>query len=187
MPSYKDKDDRPKRSWRDIDKQKDGSQHRKPDRPISNPRAKARADSASKVYKSKLDAFFDGQGKAPAHVKEKLNTLKAVDSGGEKRVKALKAIKEASTSTAADKAVKAYLVNWELPPDYEVIGQVLTCSDEEYVELALTMMTKMLDDKQIPKRAALLEQRLRRVKTLADDPDLQDKADAVMRQLRLFS
>ena len=51
--------DKPKRSWRDIDRNKDKSAHRKEDRPPMNPFKQARADSASKVYKSKLDSFFD--------------------------------------------------------------------------------------------------------------------------------
>ena len=69
MPRNYD-DDRPKRSWREIDKNKDRSQHRKEDRAPMSSFKQARADSASKVYKSKLDNFFDGDGKAPEHVRE---------------------------------------------------------------------------------------------------------------------
>lgn len=183
----RDYDDRPKRSWRDIDKMKDGSKHRQPDRPKMSGKNQARANSASKVYKSKLDAFFDGEGKAPEHVKEKMAVISDSSKEGKSRAKALGAIKDAGTSSAMDKAVEEYLKKWELPPDFDILSQVLTCSDEEYLEKALEMIEELLQQKRIPKHITLLEQRLRRVKTLADDPDLAEKATKITRDLRLFS
>ena len=183
----RDYDDKLKRSWRDIDNKKDSSKHRQSDhRPMSRQK-KVRAESASKVYKSKLDAFFEGEGKAPAHVKEKIDTLKPASKEGKARAAALKAIKDANTSSAADKAVAAYVKKWELPPDFELLSQVLTCSDEDYVLDALEVIEKLMAEGRAPRRVQLLEQRLRRVKTLADDPDLQDKADDLIKKLRLFS
>ena len=179
--------DRPKRSWREIDKMKDGSAHRQPDKKPLPAHKKARAESASKVYKSKLDAFFDGEGKAPEHVKEKMAAVETTSKGGKERAAALKAIKDAGTSGAADRAVEAYLEKWELPPDFEILNQVLQCSDESYVEQAMDMLEAMFRDKRVPKRTQVLEQRLRRVKTLIDDEDLEEKATALIRTLRLFS
>lgn len=187
MPGYNDDEDKPKRSWRDIDKQKDRSKHRREDRPIMDQKKQVRAKSASQVYKSKLDAFFEGQGKAPEHVKEKLEAVKKNEPQADTRASALKAIKEANSSVAADKAVAAYLAAWEIPPDFEILCQVLTCSEERYVSIALDELGKMLADRHIPRRAALLEQRLRRVKILCDDPEIQNKAEALMRQVRLYS
>ena len=77
----RDRDDRRERDWREIDRRKDRSKHRQPDRPQVPKHKQARAESASKVYKSQLDAFFDGDGKAPAHVKDKLATLDQVGLG----------------------------------------------------------------------------------------------------------
>jgi hypothetical protein len=179
--------DRPKRSWREIDKMRDGSQHRQPDRKSMPAHKQARADSASKVYKAKLDAFFDGEGGPIEHVKSQLEALDGPSEGGARRAAALKAIKDAGTSSAADAAVAAFLEEWKLPPDYDVLTQVLTCEDEEHVELALDMIGEMLGAKRVPRRTQVLEQRLRRVKTLCDDPDLGDKAAALLRELRLFS
>ena len=185
MPKRYD-DDKPKRSWREIDRSKDGSAHRAPDRPKMNPFKQARADAASKVYKSKLDAFFDGEAAAPVHVKEKLSTLQDTSDTGKARAKALKTIKDAKTSSALDKAFGAYLKKWELPPDFDILSQALNCGDESYVAKALDMLEEMFQANRVPKHTQLLEQRLRRVKTLADDPDLQDKAAALMKTLRLF-
>ncbi|MDJ0764205.1 MAG: hypothetical protein QNJ97_14580 [Myxococcota bacterium] len=180
--------DRPKRSWREIDKNKDRSAHRKENGPSPAPHKKARMDSASKVYKSKLDAFFSGEGRAPDSVKEKLSELDAnIPQADKARMSALKSIKTAGTSSAADRAVAAYLKKWDLPPDFDVLSQVLTCSEETYVEQAMDLLGEMFAGKRIPRRVQVLEQRLRRVKTLIDDPDLAKKADALIRDLRLFS
>jgi hypothetical protein len=182
----RDYENKPKRSWREIDKKKDSSKHRQSDSKPMSSHKKARAASASKVYKSKLDAFFDGEGKAPAHVKEKVDVLHATSGEGKARAGALKAIKEANTSSAADKAVAMYLKEWEFPPDFDVLSQILICSDEDYVLNAMELIDKIIKENRVPRRVQLLEQRLRRVKTLADDSDLQDKADKLIKKIRLF-
>jgi hypothetical protein len=183
----RDRDDRRERDWREIDRRKDKSKHRQPDRPQIPQHKQARAESASKVYKSKLDAFFDGDGKAPDHIKDKLSTLDDASPEGKKRIAALKKIKEAGTSSAVDKAVDAYMASWELPPDHDVLAQVLMCSDEEHVDQALETIAELLSKNRPPRRKAILEQRLRRVINLGEDPDLADKAQDILKQLRLFS
>ena len=182
----RDNYDKPKKSWREIDQSKDGSKHRPADRPQMNKNAQERSESASKSYRAKLDSFFDGEGKAPAHVKEKFQGLKDTSKEGLERQKAIAEIKDAGTSSAVDKALEAYLGRWELPPDYEVLASVLISSDEENVSRALQMLEEMLSNKHTPRRTEVLEQRLRRVKSLADDPDLADRAGEVLTQLRLF-
>ena len=185
MPRNYD-DDKPKKSWRELDRNKDRSAHRAGDKPAMNPFKQARSDSASKAYKSKLDAFFDGDGKAPSMVRDKLSQLQDSSEEGKARIKALKAIKDATTSGALDKAFAAYLAKWELPEDYDVLSQALNCGDESYVESAMDLLETMFSDKRVPKHVQLLEQRLRRVKTLAEEPSLQDKAAVLLKSLRLF-
>ena len=152
-----------------------------------NPFKQARADGASKVYKSRLDGFFDGEGKAPAHVKEKLEALKDTSPQGKKRMAALAKIKEATLSSSKNDAVAAYLKEWALPSDYDVLIEVLSCSDEEYVEMALEKIGELLSANRPPKRTTLLEQRLKRISTLAEEPSVADMAKALIKQLRLFS
>ena len=180
-------DDRPKKSWRELDRNKDRSAHRAPDKPAMNPKKQARSEAASKAYKSKLDAFFEGDGKAPAVIKDKLANLQDTSEEGKARTLALKHIKDATTSSALDKAFGDFLKKWELPSDYDVLSQALNCGDESYVEAALDLLEKMFADKRVPKHIQLLEQRLRRVKTLAEEPALQDKAQVLLKSLRLFA
>jgi hypothetical protein len=186
MPRNYD-DDRPKKTWRELDNAKDRSAHRAPDKTPMSPFKQARADSASKSYKSKLDAFFDGDGKVPTIVKDKLANIQDTSLEGAARTLAIKAIKDASTSHALDEAFARFLEHWELPFDFDVLSQALNCGDESYIAAALDTIDKMFKDKRIPKHVQLLEQRLRRVKTLSEEPDLQEKAAALMKTLRLFS
>jgi hypothetical protein len=186
MPREYDRNKRQK-SWREIDRGKDRSAHRKEDRPRVPPHQQARSESASKVYRSRLDAFFDGDGKAPEQVRDKLKALDTKVPGGKERTAALKKIKDAGTSSAVTKAVRAYLEQWELPPDHDVLVQVLTASDDEYVAAALELIGELLDANRAPRRTTLLEQRLKRIVSLGEEPDLQDRARALLKQLRLFS
>jgi oligoribonuclease (3'-5' exoribonuclease) len=179
-------DDKPKRSWREIDQMKDRSKHRQADKTGLSPQKQTRANSASKVYKSQLDSFFDGAGQAPTYAKEKLKSLETNSEQGEKRIALLKAIKEAATSSAADHAVLEFLKEWELPPDYDVLSQVLLCSDERYLRQAMALLNDLLEQHRVPKRTQVLEQRLRRIKSLSDDLELQTQADALQKKLRLF-
>src|SRR5262245_60177691 len=50
--------DRPKKSWRDVDKQRDGSRSSSPPRP-QNAASQAQQDRASKSYRAQLDALFE--------------------------------------------------------------------------------------------------------------------------------
>ncbi|MFO8074312.1 MAG: hypothetical protein R6V85_20815 [Polyangia bacterium] len=179
-------DDRRERDWREIDRRKDRSRHRQPDRRSMDPRRRARSESASKVYRSQLDSFFDGDGRAPAHVGDKLAELDDVSPEGKRRKAALDAIREAKTSFAAAKAVNSFLKKWELPPDHDVLAAVLASADEDHQRAALDQVSELLQRGRPPKRKAVLEQRLRRIADLGDEPDLIDDAKELLRRLRDF-
>jgi hypothetical protein len=180
-----DDTERPKRSWRDVDRNKDRSAHRKEDRPpIRDAKRQARADSASKVYRSKLDAFFDGDGAAPAQIKGKLAGLDESSAEGKERQAVLDEIKAATTSMATAKAVRRYLERWKLPPDHDVLVQAVGSAEEEHQRLALEQIAELLGRGRVPRRTAVLEQRLKRVIDLGEEPDITALAEAVLAQLR---
>ncbi|HUT76815.1 MAG TPA: hypothetical protein VM285_03970 [Polyangia bacterium] len=180
-----DNDDKSKRSWRDVDRNKDRSKHRQEDRPpIRDANRQARADSASKVYRSKLDTFFHGEGAAPAQVKGKLAALDESSAEGRERTMALGEIKAASTSIATAKATRRYLERWKLPPDHEVLVQVIGSGEEEHQRLALEQIADLLGRGRVPRRTAVLEQRLRRIVDLGEEPAITALAEAVLQKLR---
>jgi hypothetical protein len=177
--------EKPKRSWREIDSRKDQSAHRREDRPAMNPMKQARSDNASKLYRSQLDNFFDGQGNAPKELKEKFAALDKSEEGMQRKAAAQKVV-DAKSSLAKTKAVKAYLETWELPPDYGLLAEVLACSSEEYQEMALDAIEKLIDSNRAPKRTSILEQRLKSLVSLADDEDIEEKAQSLLKRLRVF-
>jgi hypothetical protein len=178
--------DRPKRSWSEIDKQKDRSLHRREDRPAMGQKKQARADGASKVYKSQLDRFFEGEGAAPAQVKSKLAAIEDVSPDGLARKAAIQKIKEAVTSAAKREAISEYLSKWELPPDHDVLVEVLACGDDDYVAVALQMIDELLAANRPPRRTTTLEQRLRSIVTLSEEPSVQSAAKELIKKLRVF-
>jgi hypothetical protein len=178
--------DRPKKSWSEIDKQKDRSLHRREERPAMGQKKQARADGASKVYKSQLDRFFEGEGAAPAQVKNKLAAIEDVSPEGLARKAAVQRIKDAATSSAKREAVAAYLSRWELPPDHEVLVEVLACDDDDYIAVALKMIDELLSANRPPRRTTTLEQRLKRIVTLSETPSVQGTAKELIKKLRVF-
>ncbi|MBN2525752.1 MAG: hypothetical protein JXR76_05100 [Deltaproteobacteria bacterium] len=177
--------DKPKRSWREIDQRKDQSAHRRDERPAMNAGKQARANNASKLYKSQLDNLFDGDGKAPKELKEKFAALDNSDEGVARKDAARKIV-DAKSSSAKTRATQAYLKQWELPQDYSILSEVLACSDEELQEMALDEIGAMFDANRVPKRTSILEQRLKSLMSLADDEAIEEKAQSLLRRLRLF-
>ena len=177
--------DKPKRSWREIDSRKDQSAHRREDRPAMNPMKQSRANNASKLYKSQLDSFFDGDGKVPTGLKDKFAALENSEEGVARK-EAAKKIADAKSSAAKTQATKAYLEKWALPPDYGLLAEVLSCSSETYQEMALDEIEKMFDANRVPKRTSILEQRLKSLVSLADDEDIEEKAQELLKRLRVF-
>jgi hypothetical protein len=178
--------DRPKKSWRELDKQKDRSLHRREERPALSPKTQVRADSASKVYKSQLDRFFEGDGAAPAQVKSKLAAIEDVSTEGIARKAAAQKVKDAATSSAKRAAVAEYLGQWELPPDHDLLVEVLACDDDEYLMAALKLIDELLSANRPPRRTTTLEQRLKRIVTLSEEPAVQSLAKELVKKLRVF-
>jgi hypothetical protein len=178
--------DRPKKSWSEIDKQKDRSLHRREDRPAMSQKKQARADGASKVYKSQLDRFFEGEGTAPAQVKNKLAAIEDVSPDGLARKAAVQKIKDAVTSAAKSAAISEYRSRWELPPDHDVLAEVLACDDDDHIAIALAMIGELLAANRPPRRTTTLEQRLKRIVTLSETPSVQDTAKELIKKLRVF-
>jgi hypothetical protein len=177
--------DRPRKSWREIDNNKDRSAHRKDDRPKMSPFKQQKSDAASKAYKSRLDSFFNGEGEIPSHLKDKFKALNSSE-GGKKRKEAFLKIKNARRSKEKTAAVAEYLKNWELSPDYDLLMEVLACSSDKYIKMTLNLIEQMFDENRVPKHKALLEQKFRTIISLEEDPGAVKQAGELIKKLRLF-
>jgi len=172
-------EDRPKRSWRDIDRKKDQSSHVSSD---LTKKGRSRAKTATSSYKGMLDNFFEG-GKAPEHVRGQLEKIEGTKKGG-RRQKMLKAVRDAIGSKEVEKAVDAWISKYEdFPPDLDFLLQVLLHQDEELVRDAISRIDEMIGGRML-KRKELLIERLRRIDSLSDEDETRLRAQALRRKLR---
>ena len=171
-------EDRPKPSWRDIDRRRDQSRHLSGE---ALKRESPRAQRAASGYKATLDNFFEG-GKAPAHVRPQLEKL---DSGRSTSDLPLltRAVRQAIGPREVEAAVNELLEHSrELPDDVDLLVQVLLHPDEEIVRDALARLDDLIA-RRMPKRKDLLLERLRRLETLAEEPQTIASAKALARRL----
>ncbi|MCK9523767.1 MAG: hypothetical protein M0R76_12115 [Proteobacteria bacterium] len=177
--------DKPKKTWREIDQNKDRSAHRQNDAPTGSPFRQARAQAASRSYKAKLDAFFDGAAPPPAAIKDKLEALSDNDRGKARKT-AIDRISAARTTADRDAAVDAFMAQWSLPADYELLAELLRCGDTSHVTAALQALTEMVEANRVPKNKPVLEQRLRNIISLDEDPETVAPAKELLVSLRKF-
>ena len=171
-------DDRPKRSWRDIDK---GGTRQK----MQEERAQQRMERSPmyEQYKAKVSKLLSGQD-LPDMVREKLDPT----GEGKARDDLLKKIKQVATE---DRKLWAELVvefveKFEIPEDAYLLVDFLDHPKDRVVEKSLDVLTNLagtgaLAASKCPKS---IDQRLRSLEMMGSDPDVQAKAKALRERLR---
>lgn len=201
----RDRGDRPKKSWRELDAQRDRAGGKSSPRP-EHPSSQTQADRSSKQYRAALDAMFEkgevgkfaetlgvpGVKQPPALVDlpQKKAAAEPVEPPAPKaddprailRKKILSALGRDEISRAVDKYVKAH----GMPRDFEVLEQALEHNKSARIVEALAVLESMLDrDK--PKRSRTLAGKLRFILETSDDNDLKAAADRVAKKLATTS
>ncbi len=189
MSSERDRGDRPKKSWREIDQSRDGSRSRGPRQDAAS---HASADRASKQHRAALDALFEKGGLSkvvealqPPPVREppKPEAAEAKqpapapppppvdDPRTVLRKKVLAALGREEISRAVDRYVKAH----GMPEDFEILEQALEHNKNESIAEALGVLEAMLASTK-PKRSRTLQGKLRFIEETSDDPELRTHA-----------
>jgi hypothetical protein len=193
--SERDRGDRPKKSWREIDQSRDGSRSREPRR--DGGASHAQADRASKEHRRALDALFEKGGlskvvealqpppqRSDPTMGPKADPASAApqpapappppavdDPRTVLRKKVLAALGRDEVSRAVDRYVKAH----GMPEDFEILEQALEHHKNERIAEALGVLEAMLaTDK--PKRSRTLQGKLRFIEETSDDPELRTHA-----------
>ncbi len=168
--------DRPKRSWREIDKTRDKSGRR-----TSSDRDRERFErtTAYSRYKQNLEKVFSG-GELSEAMRERLDPT----GEGKARDAALKKVREAEGSKAFAEAVDAFLEKNVLPDDPYLLDRILDHPKAGVVQLALDQLTALVEAGKLVKPPASLKQRLQSLELTSDDPDVQEKAQALAKKLR---
>ncbi len=170
------------KSWRDIDRGRDKSAHRRDEGGGRGGRGGPRVDSATAAYKRKLNAFFD-RGVVPESIKDKLG--KDVSQAPSPRQVLVRAIRDANTQRALEKAVDQFVAEFGLPDDdMELMLRVLEHSKDSVLVDALAKVEAFLETGMpLPRKPRFLS-RLRTIEAASFDPRVQAKAGRLASQLR---
>jgi hypothetical protein len=173
-------DRKSKRSWREIDRNKDRSDHRQSDGPKRGPKGQA---AASRSHRTALDRLFNS-GKVGDLVKKRdLDTgVAAEDLDGPSRRKLTEKIEQATDKDAKIAAIDAYLEQFSLPPDFDVLSQMLDHPDPDVVGEAMDKIESLLES-QKPRRARTLIARLKTLQDLSEWGKLRRRASALLEKL----
>ena len=174
-------DDRPKKSWREIDQGKDKSSHRKGGESGSKPR---RSDNsqAYRSYKTQLNKLFDGGVALPDALKEKLGGFEAPETIKGERV-ARQAILDCLTPRKIRKAYRAYREEYDFPWDKEVIEKLLDLDDEDVILESFEVLGQMHAEGLI-KRASSLKMRIKTAQMTVDTSEVKTAGDSLLEKLR---
>jgi hypothetical protein len=163
-------DDRRKKSWREIDRNKDKSDH--VDRGKSGGRGGSSNRSNSR-YKSDLDKLFRGGGNVPDRFKEMMGDLEPEEGTPEaERKAAIQALRKAEEEgfRAFVQAVNEFRKSGiKMPDDENLLIRMLDHPDERVVRDVLEHYLDLADRREL-ERTGPLKSRLSTVETMTDDP-----------------
>jgi hypothetical protein len=155
--------DRPRRSWREIDRMRDGSRHSSEERRPSSPKEEQRARAAAQQYVKKLDKLFSGQ-KGDAEMEQLANRVR--DAHG--------------TPDVVD-ACRAYRDALGLPSDPALLSIFLDTGDPELVCETLEGIAAAAESGEVEVSSGMRTQ----LRMLAEDPndDVADAAEVLLERI----
>lgn len=167
-------EDRPRKSWRDIDKAKDGSNHRQGERPKGGRKGEERSQ---KSYRATLDRMFES-GKVAEMVQEA--DEKSGDADTTNRFALMREITQAEDPATIGKAVDAYLKEFELPEDADVLAKVLEHKNPDLQLDAMELLVQLAERGEEPKRVRTAIGRLKYIRDTADFPKMERIAQSLI-------
>jgi len=183
MPRRDDDDERPRKSWREIDRARGRSRHTSSSDRSDRAQERLERSQAYRSYKANLDKFFEGGASAAPDGLKALLDPTGVKSA---RAKAIEAIQKASAEDRRKWAelVKTFVETHELPPDPYLLTEFLGHPREAVVDKALARIEALHEAEQLRKIPPSLDQQLRSLELTADDEELRARAAALREKLR---
>jgi hypothetical protein len=172
-----DEGERPRKSWREIDKARGRSRHVS----TSSDRERERFEKTTAYtrYKQNLERVFAG-GELSDALRDRL------DPSGKGKAKdvALKKIREAEDAKSFAAAVDELLVQHDLPDDPYLLDRILEHPRAEVVLKAMAHLNALIDEGKLAKPPKSLPMRLASLELNADEGEVQDQARALKSRLR---
>jgi hypothetical protein len=167
-------DDRPKKSWREIDKGRDRSGGSTPRRdPDERGKQKLEKSAAYSKYKSQLDKLFTpGGAQLPESMRQKLGPASAESENKRKLLEALRA-------KPSDETLEACLrAGVELPDDPRLLISLIDVKDTSLLAPVLKALLAHVETGKKPSRMLLI-QKLDALKNRVDDSDVVELASQI--------
>ena len=175
----RDNDDRPRRSWSEIDKMRDGSRsagNRGGGRGGVSKKGELRGQAAER-YKAQLNSIFSGGG-VPDEIMRNAPGLEGLGkTEGHER---LDAVRKATSPKDIQKAVDALLAEQDLPREPDVLIKVLAHPRARGAEQALNKLLEYIEASGKPENARLFKTKLQTLKLTADDDDVSELCDKIL-------
>lgn len=168
-------DDKPKRSWSEIDKKRDGGRSS-----TSSPASRDKLQKSPQYsrYKSAADKFFSGD-LLPEAIAERIDPT----GQGKARRDALKKVNDADDFKTFATLSKEYVEAWGLPEDPYLLDRLLGHPNDALVLKTLEEIHRRLDEGAF-KAPKTLVQRLKSIELGSDEQDVQDAAKTLAARLR---
>jgi len=164
-------DDRPKRSWREIDQMRDKSGNRSEPRSGGGPRGRPlESTQAYRAYKTQLNKVFDGGG-LPEALKSKLDET-SVGAEAKAKKKAGGAIVESKTLSETKTTLEAFRQQFGFPQEEEVLARLIDVSDEDLIRETLETLVALVRQGPL-KKANLIKSKVKTVLLTVDEPEVQ--------------
>jgi hypothetical protein len=180
-PARPEPQEREKKSWREIDQARDGSQHRKEPRSAGGPAPRGENSQAYRSYKSQLNKLFDGGGALPEVLQKQLEEKGVAGDASRKRT-LTDAIVNGGTPKDVVAALEAYRAEYGFPINEEALAKLLDLTDESILLEVIKTITMLKEGSRL-KRANALKARLKTVEMTVDAPDVQALARDLARKL----
>ena len=173
-------DDRPKKSWREIDSGRNKSAHRsggggsKPDRMANS--------QAYRSYKTQLNKLFDGGAELPDALKEKLQDSGLVEAAKAKKA-ATQAVLEAMSPRKLRKTFKEFRADYGFPEDAPFLNKLLESDDEDLLIETLETIERLVAAGEL-KAGSAMQARIKSAMIMVDAPEVQTLGNALLKKLR---
>jgi hypothetical protein len=172
--------ERPKKSWRDIDAQRDRSSHTTRAERDRERGGKKSNKPSTKTYKAALDKLFESGGIAKLLEETAARENSAAAGAGtlvDTKARLTARVRDALGPDEVTKAVDAYLAKYGRPPDeFEFLGPMLQHRDVDRVSEAMVAISALLDTGLRPRRPRAIAALLRTIEEVGDDPALKLQA-----------
>lgn len=179
---------RPKKAWRDGDRGRDSSAHRRGADDVQRRQEEASRNTAiAREHRTALEALFapkveEAKSVAPkAAARIVLAPNPNTDPKHTERRRLLDKLLAAAGAGPISKVAEEFLAaGFVFPDEQEIYLQLLEHADETRVGEAVDALAKILVG-ELPKRKPVLDQRLRRIEEHAENPATRETASALRR------